>query len=961
MFHHHASGEHYSASRWPPNNQDGQSQSSTLRHATLSSHAYKVLSPAHVSSLSKPAQQTSSVGRAENSLSGRALEVLKPSGKTDNVTSTTVRTEPRRPESAPLSLHVSEPDVKAKRQSTAAALEAPSRRIQSNLLEEQRRALAAPYQVPMRQIGASPNGSAWESKACSADITLIEVAQARAKYENMKRKIEAEAETLKSATEKRLAEEAACAAASRKLREAQSEAAAAREEASVAREKAAKFNDLVLQLDEHERAVADAAIQRCKSEAAARRANATCRQLERKIEPAAASEVACVHDNLALRSLAYEYTPVEDTKQQLERRILSADKIAAEAVAKAAQLQDHLDADMPKTDDEHELDSAVVWPLLPGGAAPEWSESENDDDFLDQGRKVTTVVKESGHERMGGSMDIEVIERRMLLADRVAAEAVVAAAMSVDREYSIARKAAIETERGLVQLERTKKFALQAERRAADSVAGAAAAMIALLESTERHREETANQNARSAVVYPKVGQLQAQTTSANEHSVNFGAQDKLFKHAGSESHLSHLSTTTSDVAATGNETTKQNEASRKSPTDGAVLVRAERSNRSYKSYLGRYCRLVARCSFGCALGLMYAAVGMYSMMKRRICRQCRARRQWPPSGTVEWLVGTQIAPNSDRDAIQKRVYRLRYLVPPDPCETSDDRLEFQLQMRLVAIMWIHAIGSAIIGSVGGSAYAAGLTWRPELGSPVGAPLSLATLSICKGGTSLTVFATLFQRARIPPCLAGLGCAPLPSKMESGQRPLPFRVLSSQLLKRMMTAKIVDIGVGVTLLFALRTAFQRASRRHRGSPVLTLLALTIIGLVVVDAFGTLFVCGTTVRYIHFLWKYPDPERTMIPRWDDESDDDSVDSEDSDDRDQQNSALIEAGQSIGHWANDAGCPAGSIALGPSMRWSDPSYARQFERDRRSNKEATTGLLSSHQLAASREGATSVDLV
>lgn len=970
MFHHLAPGANHATSSWPPDNQDGQSQSPTLRHATMSNHAYKVLKPAQESSFWKPAQQRSSGGRAESSLSGRAFEILKPSGKTDDLTSTTVRTESRRPESAPLSLYVSEREEKAKRQSTVAALEAASSRLQSSRHEEQWHALAAPHQVPMREIGVPAMASAWESKACIADIAAVEVA-ARAKYEDMKKKTEVEAETLKSATEKRLAEEAACAAASRIFRNSQAEAAAAREEAAAAREeataareKAAKLTDLVQQLDEHERAVADAAVRRCKSEAAARRANALYRQLEHKIEPAAAFEAGTVHDNLNFRSLAYEYTPVENTRQQLEERMLSADKIAAEAVAKAAQLQHHIDAGMPKTDDEDEVESAVVWPLLPGGAAPEWSESEDDDVFLNSGRKRATPLKQLGHERPGGSMDIEVFERRMLFADRVAAEAVVAAAMSADREYFIAQEAATKVETGLVQLEHTEKFALQAERRAAASVADAAAAMIALLEASECHREEMERQKAHSPLhIYPKLDQPQAQPISASECSRIVGAPSRLFTHAGSDNHPSDLSTRMSDVGATENQMDALNdtlgESSKKDPTLGP----GERSNRSHKSNLKRYCRRVARCSFGCALGLMYAAVNMYSILKRRIFRQCRVRRQAQTSSTLEWLVRTQISPSPDKGAaaIQRRVRRLRYLVPPNPCEISDDDLEFKLQMRLVVIMWIHAVGSAIVGSVGGSAYAAGLTWRPELGSPLGAPLSLATLSIYKGGTSLAVFATLFQRARIPPCLAGLGCAPLPSKMENGLRPLPFRVLSSQLLKRMMTAKVIDFGVGAMLLFALRTAFQRASRRHRGSPVLALLALTAIGVIVVDAFGTLFVWGTTVRYIHFLWKYPDPESTISTRWDDESDDDSVDSEDSNDKDQQTSALLESGQSIGRWANGAVSPGASIALGPSIKWSDPGYARNFERARRSNKEATTGLLSSHQNVASREGATSVDLV
>ena len=77
-----------------------------------------------------------------------------------------------------------------------------------------------------------------------------------------------------------------------------------------------------------------------------------------------------------------------------------------------------------------------------------------------------------------------------------------------------------------------------------------------------------------------------------------------------------------------------------------------------------------------------------------------------------------------------------------------------------------------------------GLTWTPELGVALGPPLSLASLALVKAVTCLGTFSVIFQKTRIPPCLAALGCAPVPPKPRDGPRPQPFRALSSQLLNR---------------------------------------------------------------------------------------------------------------------------------------------------------------------------------
>ena len=59
-----------------------------------------------------------------------------------------------------------------------------------------------------------------------------------------------------------------------------------------------------------------------------------------------------------------------------------------------------------------------------------------------------------------------------------------------------------------------------------------------------------------------------------------------------------------------------------------------------------------------------------------------------------------------------RRLALLAHLVPPHPCDAPEQSLllEQSLQARVVAVMWIHAIGAAVQGGVGGGAYANGLT-----------------------------------------------------------------------------------------------------------------------------------------------------------------------------------------------------------------------------------------------------------
>ena len=85
--------------------------------------------------------------------------------------------------------------------------------------------------------------------------------------------------------------------------------------------------------------------------------------------------------------------------------------------------------------------------------------------------------------------------------------------------------------------------------------------------------------------------------------------------------------------------------------------------------------------------------------------------------------------------------------------------------------MWIHSVGGAVQGAVGCGAFGLGLTWTPELGARLGAPLSLASLALLKAATSLATFGVIFQKTKIPPCLAALGCAPVPPKPRDAPRP----------------------------------------------------------------------------------------------------------------------------------------------------------------------------------------------
>uniref|UniRef100_A0A7S3NMY5 Uncharacterized protein n=1 Tax=Aureoumbra lagunensis TaxID=44058 RepID=A0A7S3NMY5_9STRA len=324
---------------------------------------------------------------------------------------------------------------------------------------------------------------------------------------------------------------------------------------------------------------------------------------------------------------------------------------------------------------------------------------------------------------------------------------------------------------------------------------------------------------------------------------------------------------------------------------------------------------------FACTWALVIQCCGWLRRRARRLYRKTRKRKRPRqdlngPLCIIAWCIGSRLSHKQEEDLIQakKRCRRLkRHLTIPNPCDIPEYNLHYLVQARLVLIMWIHLIGFLLIGGIGGGAYANDLTWRPELGAAIGPPLSLATLAVCKGVTCLLVVASLFQRVRIPPCLATLGCAPKPLKPKVGQRPLPFRKLSSQMLKRFICAKLIDSAFGFTLMAALKSAIVR-SRGRRGHLLKFILAIIAIGLTFVDFYGLPVSIGTVAHYIHFLWYRPDGTHN--------SDDwESTSSEDNDDSDDQNVVSPFSNLLASDQYDDYQQP------GPTMRFADPDYARE----------------------------------
>jgi len=229
----------------------------------------------------------------------------------------------------------------------------------------------------------------------------------------------------------------------------------------------------------------------------------------------------------------------------------------------------------------------------------------------------------------------------------------------------------------------------------------------------------------------------------------------------------------------------------------------------------------------------------------------------------------------------------------------------------------VHGLGAAALGGVGTAAYATGLTWVPQLGVALGPPLSLATLCLVKAASSLFVFAVLFQKVRIPPCLAALGCLARPPRPRGGERERPFRELNSQLLKRLLFAKCADAAFGATLCYALAKAVVR-SKLFRRAVVEALIAVACLGWLLVDVYGTFAFLGTTTRYVAYLWQPPDQ------RYDSDSDEASDDEEESD-----SDGSASDGDDDAAYNALLGKPAPSAGLPASYRWADPAYATHVE--------------------------------
>ena len=124
---------------------------------------------------------------------------------------------------------------------------------------------------------------------------------------------------------------------------------------------------------------------------------------------------------------------------------------------------------------------------------------------------------------------------------------------------------------------------------------------------------------------------------------------------------------------------------------------------------------------------------------------------------------------NAALRAAKIRAAKLKYLEPPNICDVPfARRLDRSLQARLALLLWIHGLGGAIQLCVGVGAMTIRLGWTPEFGGALGPPFPLPTLALIKAGTCLVVFGILFRKTRIPPCLAALGCAPVPPKPAGG-------------------------------------------------------------------------------------------------------------------------------------------------------------------------------------------------
>ena len=289
---------------------------------------------------------------------------------------------------------------------------------------------------------------------------------------------------------------------------------------------------------------------------------------------------------------------------------------------------------------------------------------------------------------------------------------------------------------------------------------------------------------------------------------------------------------------------------------------------------------------------------------------------------------------NAALRAAKIRAAKLKYLEPPNICDVPfARRLDRSLQARLALLLWIHGLGAAIQLCVGVGAMTIRLGWTPEFGGALGPPFPLPTLALIKAGTCLVVFGILFRKTRIPPCLAALGCAPVPPKPAGGARPQPFRALTSRLLKQFLFAKLLDALAGYLLFWGFVASFNR--RRNTRRIVDAFLGLCLTGLTVVDVYGALVCAGTTVYYVYYLYRTPGVDYDT-----DESGSESS-SSDSDGeghellrrrgRDARREEALEAfAQATPREIRQAAAVARGGAVPSSLAWADPRFALQTAR-------------------------------
>ena len=289
---------------------------------------------------------------------------------------------------------------------------------------------------------------------------------------------------------------------------------------------------------------------------------------------------------------------------------------------------------------------------------------------------------------------------------------------------------------------------------------------------------------------------------------------------------------------------------------------------------------------------------------------------------------------NAALRAAKVRAAKLKYLEPPNICDVPfARRLDRSLQARLALLLWIHGLGATIQLCVGVGAMTIRLGWTPEFGGALGPPFPLPTLALIKSGTCLVVFMILFRKTRIPPCLAALGCAPVPPKPAGGSRPQPFRALTSRLLKQFLFAKFLDALAGYLLFWGCVASFNR--RRNTRRIVDAFLGLCLTGLTVVDVYGALVCAGTTVYYVYYLYRTPGVDYDT-----DESGSESSSSSDTDGeghellrrrRDGRREEALEAfANATPREIRQAAAVARGGAVPSSLAWADPRFALQTAR-------------------------------